>query len=337
MDCGQSGGNASTACAAQVDIGAVLDQGAFTLWQRMITVLIALAIVLDGFDSQLLGFAVPLMMKDWGLPREAFTFAIAASPVGMVAGSIVSGLLADKIGRRGTILLTLAVCGTATLLIGTAGSVEAVAVYRFFAGFGIGGALPVCTTMSAEFAPARYRTMIITASIVCVPLGGMLAGVFSGFFLYTMGWRFVFYAGGLLPLVFLLLLWFTLPESPRFLARHRRRWEELRKLLKILGRPVAENAVFTEVAGQAAQQSRGGMVALLQRGYTRDTLAVWGTFFCCMLAIYAVFGWLPAILAAEGISGAVAGYGLTVYNLGGVAGAVVCAWGALPVLVPGGR
>jgi len=140
--------------------------------------------------------------------------------------------------------------------------------------------------------------MVVTASIVCVPLGGTLAGFFSGFVLYSIGWRPAFYIGGALPFALLVLLWFSLPESSRFLARHGSRRNELRRLLASLGRLVAGNAVFVEGTEQKAGKTGVAFVRYYRTGWPVIRLRS-GLLFFCMLAVYAVFGWLPTILAAE--------------------------------------
>ena len=83
---------------------------------------------------------------------------------------------------------------------------------RFLAGLGIGGALPTATTLAAEFTPARKRTLAVTATIVCVPLGGMLAGIYASHIIPAYGWRALFWIGGALPAVFGVLLVALLPE-----------------------------------------------------------------------------------------------------------------------------
>ena len=320
-------GTASTGSRNQTDISEILDNGPFTPLQIFIVVIIALAIILDGFDSQLLAYAIPTMMKEWGYSsRSAFTFAVVASSVGMVFGSLIAGFLADKIGRRRLILITLTICGVSTMLVGTAGDVHHVMIFRFFAGLGIGGALPVCTTLSAEFTPVRYRTMVVTASIVCVPLGGMLAGFYSKLVLFQLGWQKTFFIGGFLPLVLLVFLIFTLPESPKYLARHKARWQELQKLLLKLKRPTDYNVEFVEKHETSSPLAKTSFGALLSCGFARNTVAIWFAFFFCMSAVYSVFGWLPAILASHSIDAKIAGDGLTAYNIGGIIGSLICAW-----------
>ncbi|MGN5351111.1 MFS transporter [Ralstonia sp. L16] len=315
-----------------LDIGTVLDDGPFSFAQKMAVLLAAFAIVMDGFDGQLIGFAIPVLIKEWGITRNAFAPAVAAGLIGMGLGSALAGLFADRFGRRWALIGSVFVFGVATCSIGFAPNVATIAALRFIAGLGIGGALPSSTTMTAEFTPARRRTLAVTATIVCVPLGGMVAGLFAGHVLPLYGWRGLFWIGGALPLVLGFVLVAALPESPRFLARRQSHWPQLAHLLSKMGRDVPANTAFADVAGQKVIQ-HASFRSLFAPGQARDTVALWAAFFMCLLAVYAAFSWLPTMLASEGLSVSVAGSGLTAYNLGGVIGALVCAvtiarWGS---------
>jgi AAHS family 4-hydroxybenzoate transporter-like MFS transporter len=214
--------------------------------------------------------------------------------------------------------------GAATCSIGFAPNAVTIAALRFAAGLGIGGALPSATTMTAEFTPARIRTLAVTATIVCYPFGGMIAGLFASVVLPTYGWRGLFWIGGTFPIALSALLYCTLPESPRFLARRVSRWPELCKLLSRMGRPTPGDTAFVDAAEQRAEQ-HAGFSSLFDAGRARDTIAIWAAFFMCLLAVYSAFSWLPTMLASEGMSPEIAGSGLTAYNLGGVFGALICA------------
>lgn len=324
------------------DVGALLDDGPFTSMQKFVVILAALSIVMDGFDGQLIGFAIPMMIQEWGITREAFAPAVASGLIGMGIGSASAGLFADRYGRRMAVIVSVFVFGTATCAIGLAPDALTVAVLRFIAGLGIGGALPSSTTMTAEFTPARRRTLAVTATIVCVPLGGMLAGFFSGHVLPLYGWRASFFIGGALAIVLGFALMAALPESPRFLARRPERWNELSKLLGRMGRPMPEGVRYTDAVEQAIEKQtskqQGGVRALFTSTYRFDTIAIWVAFFMCLTAVYSAFSWLPTMLSSEGLPLSVAGSGLTAYNLGGVIGALVCAvamtrWGSRVPLV----
>ena len=310
--------------STSVDIGGVLDHGPFTSMQRIVVILAALAIVTDGFDGQLIGFAIPMLIQEWGITKAAFAPAVAAGLVGMAVGSAGAGVIADRIGRRLVLVASVFLFGAATIAIGFAPDVFTITVLRFIAGLGIGGALPSASTMTAEFTPARSRTLAVTATIVCYPLGGMLAGLFAGVILPVLGWRGLFWVGGALPVAYSLVLLATLPESPRYLVRQRARWAELRALLARMARPTPADTVFVDAAERASEQ-RAGFASLFETGRMRDTLAIWIGFFMVMLATYSAFSWLPTMLAAEGLPTTLAGSGLTAYNLGGVVGSLGCA------------
>lgn len=307
-----------------VDIGHTLDDGPYTLLQKIAVVLAALSIVVDGFDSQLIGFAIPMLIKEWNITRNAFAPVVASGLIGMGVGSALAGLFADRFGRRWAVIGSVFVFGAATCAISLAPNVAAITALRFIAGLGIGGALPSSTTLTAEFTPARFRTFAVTATILCVPAGGMIAGLFAAQVLPVYGWRGLFVAGGVLPLLLAIVLLFALPESPRFLARRPRRWPELVELLRRMARDVSAEASFTDLREQGAEK-HVGFTALFRDGRLRDTVAIWAAFFMCLLAVYAAFSWLPSMLTSEGLSLALAGYGLSAYNLGGVIGALLCA------------
>lgn len=314
----------TTSASTPVDIGRVLDDGPFTTMQKIVVFMAAMAIVMDGFDGQLIGFAIPSIIKEWGITRDAFAPAVAAGLLGMAVGSCCAGLFADRFGRRMAVIASVFLFGAATCSIGFAPDVITIAALRFVAGLGIGGALPSSATMTAEFTPARRRTLAVTATIVCYPLGGMIAGLFASAILPVYGWRGLFWIGGLFPIAYSVLLFLLLPESPRFLTRKPNRWPELSKLLSRMERPTASDTVFVDAAEQKAEQ-HAGFRSLFDSGRARDTMAIWAAFFMCLLAVYSAFSWLPTMLASEGLSPAIAGSGLTAYNLGGVFGALICA------------
>jgi AAHS family 4-hydroxybenzoate transporter-like MFS transporter len=314
----------TTTASAPVDIGRVLDDGPYTTMQKIVVFMAAMAIVTDGFDGQLIGFAIPSIIQEWGITRGALAPAVAAGLLGMAIGSACAGLFADRFGRRMAVIGSVFLFGVGTCSIGFAPDVITIAGLRFIAGLGIGGALPGSTTMTAEFTPARRRTLAVTATIVCYPLGGMIAGLFASAVLPAYGWRGLFWIGGLVPIAYSVLLYFVLPESPRFLARKPNRWPELSKLLSRMARATPHFTTFVDAAEQKAER-HAGFSALFDSGRARDTVAIWAAFFMCLLAVYSAFSWLPTMLASEGLAPAVAGSGLTAYNLGGVFGALICA------------
>jgi AAHS family 4-hydroxybenzoate transporter-like MFS transporter len=303
-----------------IDVGALIDSGRCGAAQVGWVALAALTIVFDGIDNQLLGVSIPSIMAEWGVARGAFAPVVAVGFLGMMLGGLAAGAAGDRVGRRTALLGSVVVFGAATLLVTLADSVPALAVLRLVAGLGLGGAMPNAAALAAEYVPLRQRAVAVTMTIVCVPLGGTLAGLIAIPALPAFGWRGLFLAGGVVPLVAALVLWRLMPESPRFLARRRERWAELGAVLRRMGHPVPDDAVFAEET--ETRITRAPLAALFERAWLRDTLGLWLAFFSCLLSVYMGFSWLPSILAGAGLGAAVASAGITAFNLGGVAGAV---------------
>lgn len=311
------------AAGGNFDVTRAIDDGNFGRLQKITYVLAALAIIVDGFDGQMIGFAIPLIMKEWGVTRAAFSIAVASGLAGMAFGSLSAGVLADKFGRKPVLITSIFLFGISTMLIGQAGDVTTIAIIRFFAGLGIGAALPAATTLTAEYIPLRFRTMAVTTAIVCYPAGGMLAGLAAAQILPVHGWRSFFFFGGAVAVAYAAFLLLTLRESPKFLARQASRWEELRSLMTRMAHEVAHVREFTDGVIESAR--RGNIAELFRHGRASDTSWMWIAFFMIQLSIYTAYSWLPTMLTTEGLSPALAGMGLTAYNFGGIFGAVLCA------------
>jgi MFS transporter, AAHS family, 4-hydroxybenzoate transporter len=315
-----------------VDIGGVLDEGDWSGYQKLLVLGTALAIILDGLDNQVLGAAVPALMREWSLPRPAFASVLASGMFGMMVGGFIGGFIGDRVGRRIALIGSVLTFGVLTVLVSFATSVEILGVLRFFAGLGLGGAMPNAAALSSEYVPRRHRAFAVTATVVCIPLGGTLAGLMGAEILPRYGWRTLFLVCGIVPLVLAAILWVVLPESPRYLARNRERWAELAALLRRLGHDVPADAVFEDAREKAVARASVGQLFL--PGFRRDTLALCASFFFCLTTVYIGTNWVPSLLTGAGFTVAVASNGLTAYNLGGVVGAIL---GAIVIARLGSR
>jgi MFS transporter, AAHS family, 4-hydroxybenzoate transporter len=307
----------------KVDIGQILDEGEWSGRQKFFVLLTALTIVFDGVDNQLLGISVPAIMREWSLPRSAFAPILAAGMIGMMIGGAIAGLIGDRLGRRVALIGSVFVFGVLTAAAALVDNLWALGTLRFLAGLGLGGAMPNAAALASEYVPRRHRPFAITLTIVCVPLGGTLAAVVSGYIMPVLGWRALFAAGGLISVAVGAVLIWLLPESPRFLARNPRRWTELAGILKQIGHSVPHDAEFVDRADRAEQNvAKASVSALVTPAYRRDTAALWAAMFACMLAVYTAFNWIPSMIAGAGLGLSVASNGLAAFNLGGVAGAI---------------
>ena len=151
--------------------------------------LAALAVIFDGFDIQILGFAIPSIMREWHVARSAFAPIAALGLAGMAAGSPFAGYCGDRFGRRATLIGCVLLFGVVTFATAFCSTLPELGILRVLAGLGVGGALPNASALTAEFAPLRRRALAVTLTIVCVPLGGMIAGLTAVHVLPTLGWH----------------------------------------------------------------------------------------------------------------------------------------------------
>jgi AAHS family 4-hydroxybenzoate transporter-like MFS transporter len=320
-----------------IDVGHVLDEGRWTGYQKLLIAGTALTIILDGVDNQLLPNAVPALMREWALPRTAFSTALAAGPFGMMVGGLLGGLLGDRVGRRTALLTSALAFGVVTLAISFVNDVGTLIYLRLLAGVGLGGAMPNAAALASEYVPRRSRPFAVTLTIVCIPLGGFIAGQLAAAVIQPYGWRALFIVGGVIPLALSALLFVVLPESPRFLTLKRQRWDELRRVLRRVGHDVPADAVFVDAASVAHHPARGSLRALFQPRYMLDTIGLFGAFFFCLMANYIGFQLIPAVLSGAGGLGFTQQQGsqaLSYFNFGGVGGAIL---GAVIIQAVGSR
>lgn len=304
-----------------VDVGQLVDQGRAGGYQKWLVALVALTIVFDGIDNQLLGIVIPTVMREWDVPRSAFASVVSLGYVGMMLGGAIAGIAGDRLGRRTALLGSMVVFGVMTVLAPMATDTMMLGVLRLLAGLGLGGAMPNAAALAAEYVPARHRPIAVTVTIVCVPLGGTLAGLLGIRLLPMVGWKMLFVVGGLVPIVAAVVLRWLLPESPRFLARHESRWNELTSVLGRMGHHVAAGTRFVDLTDQTT--AKANVSSLFVPEFRRDTLALWAAFFSCLLGVYLGFSWLTSLLTGAGFDPATANSGITAFNLGGVVGALL--------------
>lgn len=313
-----------------VDVAALLDGSSWSTYQKLLTVLAAIAVIFDGFDIQILGFAIPSIIREWHVARADFGPVLAVGLAGMGVGGPLAGYCGDRFGRRTALIGCIALFGLATIGTALVHGFVGLAFLRFVTGMGTGGALPIVSSLTAEYAPLRRRPMAVKLTLVCVPIGGMLGGLLAAQVLPRWGWRGLYAIGGGLPLLFALVLWALLPESPRFLARQPALWPRLALLLTRMGHTLPAACRFEDRA-ERVNAPRASLRALFAPGLARDTVGLWVAFFFNLGSVYLIFGWLPAMLTAQGLDIKIASTGLAVYNLGGVLGVLV--WAMLVTLL----
>jgi MFS transporter, AAHS family, 4-hydroxybenzoate transporter len=178
-----------------------------------------LAMFADGFDISALSFAVPELIREWGVSGPSFRWAQIASNVGVLIGAPLLGFIGDRFGRRIAIVLGMVIFGVFTLAISLATTTDQITVLRFLTGIGIGGLMPNTIALNAELAPRRWRATLVVLMFTGITIGSGTPGAVAGWLVPHFGWEILFVIGGVVPLAAAVCVWFVLPESVKFLAK----------------------------------------------------------------------------------------------------------------------
>ena len=157
---------------------------------------------IDGFDVLSISFAAPGIAKEWGTTPAALGVVMSMELVGMAIGSFILGGVADKMGRRPTLLGCLIAMTGGMLMVPTAANAVQLSIWRVIVGLGIGGILACINAVVAEFSSIKKRGMCISIMVIGYPLGGTFGGMVASHMLQSHDWRIIFYFGAVLTGVF---------------------------------------------------------------------------------------------------------------------------------------
>jgi AAHS family 4-hydroxybenzoate transporter-like MFS transporter len=305
-----------------MDVRTFIDARPVSGYQWMVTALCGLIVFVDGFDAQAMGFVAPALTVDLQVSRAVLGSVISSGLVGMMAGALLLGPLADRIGRKPVLIASTLVFGVGSLLTATANTVESLSLFRLLTGLGMGGAMPNAIALTAEYMPARQRATAVTAMMCGFSLGAAVGGFVAAALIPRFGWESVFIAGGAVPLLIVPVAVIALPESIRFL----------------LARPDGQaraSAYLTRISAQvpdvitadAEAPGRGFVVSrLFTDGRAVVTLLIWVVYFTNLLDLYFLNSWLPTIMSDSGIGAATAIRVTALFQIGGCIGAVLLGW-----------
>ena len=299
------------------------DELRFNRFHASLLILGLLTLIFDGYDTQILSYAMPHIMRKWHLTPIQAGSIMSYGLVGLMIGSTGLGILADKIGRKIPLIIGLFIFSFFSGGLYWAPNYETFCVLRFLAGLGIGGALTLTITLTSEFAPAKIRARMVATMFTGFMIGPAIAGMISIIFIPAYGWRIVLFFA-LIPLLFIPVLYFFMPESVRFLAdkgKYDRAIKELRKMERASKTKPREWT--KESFSLPVVHTGGGLKQLFTTKLAVMTILIWFVYFLNLLCIYGLTSWLPTLLVKSGIS-MVRSYGYTLLNhVGGAIGAIV--------------
>ena len=263
---------------------------------RLTLALCFLAILCEGFDIQGMGLAAPRMGPALGLTRDQLGPLFSASIVGLLIGAVIFGRLADRVGRKWTLVTCLAIFGVFSLATPAVTPFEALLAVRLAAGLGLGGALPNLVALAAEAVAPESRAGLVTRITCGLPFGGATCGIVAA----NLDWQAIFYVGGLAPLALAPIAAFALPESRAFLEAH-------------------QSAPTTAPARDDFRW------ILFGGGRAGATLLLWTASFASLLALYVLLNWLPTLLGDRGLSKPHASLVSMLFNIGAAVGVLILA------------
>ena len=265
-------------------------------WTLMAVLVIAL--IIDVMKPASLGFTIPGMVSEYGVPKSTASLVPFFALVGTVIGSIVWGVIADVYGRKASILLS-AVMFVGTSICGAMPSLAWNVGMCFMMGAAAGGMLPVTYALLAEMMPSKHRgwALVLVGGLGAVG-GYFAASGFSAVLQPIFGWRILWLLN--LPTgLSLVLLGTFIPESAKFLLARGRR-EEARRVMERFGSRARSTTHAEEVA-----LAKGPSVALTGRAFFGKLLALSLAAICFGLINFGLLLWLPTELVARGYSMAV--------------------------------
>jgi MFS transporter, putative metabolite:H+ symporter len=230
----------------------------------------------DAMDVGILSFVIAAIGIEWGLDPTQKGWIASVNSIGMAVGAVFFGMLADKVGRKKIFMWTLLLFSVASGLSAFATTLTIFLILRFFIGMGLGGELPVASTLVSESVPAKERGRVVVLLESFWAAGWLLAALISYFvipaeFWPIEGWRVALLLTAL-PAFYALYIRIKLPDSPQFevkVANKRR--------------------TFTQ-----------NLKEVWSKKYARNTIMLWVLWFAVVFSYYGMFLWLPSVMVGKG-------------------------------------
>ena len=239
---------------------------------RKLLISAGLSWLFDAMDVGMISFIVAALAVDWNLGAQQIGLITAINSVGMAAGAAVAGTMADRYGRRSVLLWTLLLFSAASGLSAFASSFFVLCVLRFAAGFGLGGELPVASTLVSESVPIKDRGRVVVLLESFWAGGWILSALIAYFVIPEYGWRTAFMIGAV-PALYAIYLRTAIEDSPRFTTHQNTR------------------LTFVE-----------RITTVWSSKYRLSTVTLWIMWFTVVFSYYGMFLWLPSVMMMKGFS-----------------------------------
>src|ERR1700710_66024 len=296
----------SIAQAKSAELLSRLDRLNFSKWHRNFFIVAFLGIMFDAADFALFGAALPPIAREFGLGPAQAGFLATIGLIGAFVGALFWGTISDYIGRRTAFQSTIGIFALFTGLVAASWNIVSLSIFRFLSNFGLGGEVPVTSTLGSEFSPGRLRGSMTGGIMSAFPVGLALAALMSLLIIPNFGWRTLFVVG-VVPALLLFFVRRFIPESVRFLLSKNRLREAEATVdqieLEALGRNLspAEIAALPKLPHEEVVETKVTVAELLAPVRLKRTILLWIVSFGFLWASNGILFMLPTILQQRGI------------------------------------
>jgi AAHS family 4-hydroxybenzoate transporter-like MFS transporter len=299
----------------RIDTRALIDESPYGSYQIWTFVLCCFALMVDGYDLQIVAVAAPGMMEELKLEPATLGVVLTAGQIGVMLGALILAPVADRAGRKWGMVTSCLMFGSFSLLTAFVSSVPALITLRVLAGMGIGGVGPAALAFGTEYAPKRFKASIPIWMWAALPVGGIICGFSAVWLLPLGGWRLLFVVAGGLPLVVAALLAAFLPESLVFLGARGADQARMRAIARRIAPSLRADALL-----YTSEKKRPGAPVkhLFTEGRAFGTVLLWILFFL-NYGILVFFGsWGPTLIKMTAGSTTELGTSLAFWNIGSI-------------------
>ncbi|WP_293988752.1 MFS transporter [uncultured Megasphaera sp.] len=255
----------------------------------------------DSMDTGLIAFILPVLAKEWSLAPGQMGLIGSIGLIGMALGAVISGTVADRLGRKKVFTITVLLYSIASGLCALSWNYQSLLVFRFLVGFGLGGELPVAATLVSEYAPSRVRGRFIVLLESFWGLGWIAAACIAYFFIPVYGWRMAFLIGAL-PALYVCLIRMHMPESVRYLLAHGRVKEARQIVVSLEQQLHVPVAPFTGETETLPPVTKASFRELWKKPFLSRTIMLWLVWFGINFSYYGIFMWLPSLVFQQGFT-----------------------------------
>jgi len=238
--------------------------------QRRTLLAAALGWMLDAFDAMLYALVLVYVMRDLGMSKATSGFLYTLTLLASGIGGLLFGWLADRIGRKRALMLSILTYSICSFASGLSTTVLMLAVFRFILGLGMGGEWNTGATLVAETWPDELRAKAISVVQSSWAIGYALAALVAGIVLRYANWRMVFFVG-ILPGIVTLWIQNRVPESQMWLEHHKTPTHDI---------PVEDSFLL-----------------IFRAPYRKSTIALLLLNFFGLFAWWGLFTWIPPYLS----------------------------------------